>query len=83
MLAPVHNAPEPGPLGLGSGAFSRSLSKIIGQKKGVSRTGAAPFLLVACKMATYNTRINRLRVKRVKHVSDLDQVWAPLCSAAP
>jgi hypothetical protein len=39
MLVPAHNAPEPGPLGLGSGAFSRSWSKIIGQKKGTLYLG--------------------------------------------
>jgi hypothetical protein len=37
-------------MGLGSGAFSRLWSKIIGQKKGVFRfrTGAAPFLFIGC-----------------------------------
>jgi hypothetical protein len=55
------------PMALGSGDFSRLWSKITWEKKGAFRTGAAPFLLTTCKMATCNTRTRtnykqRLRV---------------------
>ena len=40
------------------------------EKKGAVRTGVAPFLLVTCKMATCNARVNRgyVRAKRIKYV---------------
>ena len=49
------------PTALGSGDFSRLWSKIIGEKKGafMIRRGLPPFLLVTCKIATCNARVNR------------------------
>ena len=49
------------PTALGSGDFSRLWSKIIGEKKGafMIRRGFPPFLLVTCKIATCNARVNR------------------------